>query len=243
MANNWFQFREFLIRQDRCAMKVGTDGVILGAWADPGSGNLALDIGTGTGLLALMLAQRSPGLSIEAIEIDGDAAAQATENVAESRFAGRIRIHHTGFAEYLQQEHRFDLIITNPPYFPEKVLSPDPQRVIARHSGSLGPDLLFGGSAGLLTDRGSLALIIPAGNENAMLAVARNSGLYPNRRMTVLPNPGKPAGRVCLQFGKTEGLYENRELIIETDGRMCYSPEFLALTAAFYPPREGRAAR
>jgi len=214
-------------------MKVGTDGVILGAWAEAGEGSRALDIGTGTGLLALMLCQRFGNLELTALEIDREAAEQAAENSTGSQFSSRIRVLHTGFESYVRQT-AFDLVICNPPYFHEQVFSPHPGRHRARSVAALTPEQLFGGVDNLLTPGGSFALIFPFIQEQGMLELAEKYSLYPNRRLEVIPSPGKEAKRVCLQLGRDKGMQENKKLIIEEGGRHVYSEAYRELTAAFY---------
>jgi len=234
MANNWFKFKQFLVRQDRCAMKVGTDGVILGAWANASDFSHALDVGTGTGLLALMLCQRFPGLHFDAIEIDSNAAEQARENAEASPFAGRVRVLNGDFESYRPEHIRYDFIVSNPPYFSEKVHSPDMARNMARNAGSLELSGLFKGMAQLLAVGGSFALIVPFSNREEVLQLAAGHDMHLNRRLLVIPAPGKEAKRICMQFSRTQGLAEDEQLIIETGGRHRYSDEYKALTAAFY---------
>ena len=131
MANDYFQFKQFTVYQQRCAMKVGTDGTLLGAWAQvPTESARILDIGTGTGLIALMLAQRFPQASVLGIDIDQDAVCQAKENVENSPFASRIKIEHANVMDY-NNEEGFDAIVSNPPYFVDALTCPDQQRTIA----------------------------------------------------------------------------------------------------------------
>ena len=155
-----FQFQQFYVRHDKCAMKVGTDGVLLGALATGGQN--ILDIGTGTGLCALMMAQRFPDSYITAIDIDNDACKQATENVAESPFSERIKVLHISLKDYASEsDGHFDSIISNPPYFEENINCPDKSRNDARHTSSLPFSELISCSKQLLTDDGTLTLILP----------------------------------------------------------------------------------
>ena len=137
MSNPYFQFKQFTVWHDKCAMKVGTDGVLLGAWASVQNAHKILDVGTGTGLVALMLAQRSlPDADIIALEIDGAAAGQARENVTRSPWKERVEVVQTDFRDY-QSSDKFDVIVSNPPYFVDSLECPDQQRNAARHNGSL----------------------------------------------------------------------------------------------------------
>ena len=148
MSDSSFLFKQFIVHHDRCAMKVGTDGVLLGAWAPVDQAHTALDVGTGTGLVALQLAQRNPHLRVTAVEIDAPAAAQAAENVAGSPWPDRIEVVCADFNDF-QPDGRFDLIVSNPPYFVDALPCPDRQRNTARHAGGLNYDLLFRRSARL----------------------------------------------------------------------------------------------
>lgn len=215
-------------------MKVGTDGVILGAWADPGKGGKALDVGTGTGLLAMMLCQRCENLLVDAVEIDCDAADQAKENIAASKFAGRIRLIHKDFRDFEREKPEYDLVISNPPYFSEKVFSPVQKRNIARNASALSPEVLISNSCRLLKGNGSLALILPASGEGNFRKIAEEYQLFPNRRLSIIPSPGKEPGRICLQFSRNRELSEDREMIIEAGGRHRYSEEYVRLTREFY---------
>ena len=184
MSNEYFQFKQFTVRHERCAMKVGTDGVLLGAWAPVEGVGRILDVGTGTGLVALQLAQRTASARITAIEIDPDAAAQAGENVAASPWSDRIEVVCGDFATFRQiatfdtfatpslvakptvaEEEGYDLIVSNPPYFTEALQCPDPRRCTARHTATLDYALLFRRGAALLAPGGELALIFPADAE------------------------------------------------------------------------------
>ena len=152
-------------------MKVGTDGVLLGAWAPVDQAHTALDVGTGTGLVALQLAQRNPHLRVTAVEIDAPAAAQAAENVAGSPWPDRIEVVCADFNDF-QPDGRFDLIVSNPPYFFDALPCPDRQRNTARHAGGLNYDLLFRRSARLLSEGGVVSIVIPSEVERAAASVA-----------------------------------------------------------------------
>lgn len=238
MSNEWFQFRQFLIRQDRSAMKVGTDGVLLGAWVGrSGSGNgKILDIGTGTGLVALMLAQRNPGAFITAIEIDKAAAAQAMENVQRSPWPDRIGIVQADFRDWQPAPGlKFDLIACNPPFFARSLKNPDIQRAMARHDEDLPLETLIRKSVGLLTPDGKIALIVPFGRADEAFDRAKEYGIFLHRRMNVRGHAGAPVKRVLLEWGRTGKTIENHNLVIETSVRGVYSEEYRNLTTEFYP--------
>ena len=145
MPNSSFEFKQFTIKQDKCAMKVGTDAVLLGSWATANGSHLILDVGTGTGIIAMMLAQKTIA-HIDAIDIDELACIQAAQNVSESKFFGRVEVMHTSLQQYVKNaQKKYDLIITNPPYFEQSLKSSDEQRSCARHADVLPFDELIDG--------------------------------------------------------------------------------------------------
>ncbi|NDW12710.1 methyltransferase domain-containing protein [Bacteroides sp. 214] len=233
MANSYFRFQQFTIWQDKCAMKVGTDGVLLGAWAPVTSACRVLDIGTGTGLVALMLAQRSEA-RITAIEIDGEAAEQARENVAQSPWQARIEVLHGDFLCYEPAE-KFDLIVSNPPYFVDSLHSPDAQRTNARHNNTLTYDTLLQHAAALLHPLGSIALILPTDVLSVVKDVAEKYHLFVNRQLNIITAPGKLSKRVLVSFTAESQPLKEDELLIEKS-RHVYSEEFAKLVEEFYLP-------
>lgn len=232
MPNSYFQFKQFTIWHDKCAMKVGTDGVLLGAWAAARRSKQILDIGTGTGLIALLLAQRNPEALITALEIDEAAASQAAGNVARSPWADRIEVVCNDFRLF-QTEKKFDLIVSNLPYFVDALNCPDKQRNLARHTCELNYELLFSRSAHLLWEQGGVSIIIPAEVEKLVVDTARKYKLYPDRRLRVFTKPGKPCRRVLLSFRSQEGECLEETLCIE-EAHHEYTPEYIALTRDFY---------
>lgn len=232
MSNNFFQFKHFTVWHDRCAMKVGTDGVLLGAWAPVEGCTNVLDVGTGTGLIALQLAQRAPQARIVGVEIDKAAAEQAEENIGRSAWKDRMTVLCCDFRNY-SSEVGFDLIVSNPPYFLDALKSPDKQRSVARHTDSLNYDLLFRHSSHLLQPHGVIAIIIPSEVEQTVEDVAWMHQLYPVRRMRVFTKPGKPCRRVMLAFSFEKRDCVNEELCIE-QAAGGYSKEYVDLTREFY---------
>lgn len=237
-----FKFKEFIILQDKCAMKIGTDGVLLGAWATIKNDTYSiLDIGTGTGVIALILAQRSTAENIEAIELDGDAFEQCTENFENSIWADRLFCFHAGFDEFVDQyteeepeeSELYDLIISNPPFYAEEVTSGNDARDIARQNTSLPFDELIIGASKLLTTNGIFSTIIPFKEEENFISLAKNNGLFPSRITRVKGNPSAETKRSLLEFTRIEKDILHNELTIETE-RHQYTPEYIALTKAFY---------
>lgn len=233
-----FKFKQFTIHQDRTAMKVGTDGVLLGAWAPIApTAQRILDIGTGTGLIALMLAQRYPSLNITAIDIDESSIEQATENIKNSPFAQYITTHHTSLQDYNPKE-KYDAIVCNPPYFVASLKCPDSQRTQARHTDSLSFDELLSHSARLLNDEGSLSVILPVTEGNQLIALASQYGFTLTQQVHVLPTPTSAPKRLLMYFTKksmvnSQQSIVNSQLIIEL-ARHQYTPEYITLTRDFY---------
>lgn len=236
MANFFFKFKQFTIFQDQCAMKVGTDGVLLGAWSDVSACEDILDVGTGTGLISLMLAQRSPNAYIVAIDIDEDCSIQAKQNIGQSIFANQINVQQISFQDFLNNsKKRFDLIVSNPPYFQNALKSPDISRNYARHDNTLSYKEIIAASDFLLNEKGRIALILPSDLKQKVIDDATRANLYPSRITNVFPLPHKPAKRILIELIKNAPSITRIEnhLIIATD-RHCYSEVFKNLTKEFY---------
>ena len=243
MASEGFQFKQFYIRHDRCAMKVGTDGVVLGCWAitppypsPQGREIRILDIGTGSGLIARMLMQRFPEAEVEAIDIDEAAVEQARENGVNA-YLSRLQDWKNDKCP-MSNDKCYNLIVSNPPYFQNSLKNPDKGRELARHTDSLSYSELLHHSARLLTGDGQLALILPAESEAEIIALARTEGLSLVRVTRVYSKVSKPARRVLLQFARSasqEGELTPIEdqLVLEDDhgGR---SEAYRELTKDFY---------
>ncbi len=230
-----FQFKEFRIRQERSAMKVGTDGVLLGAWTSLSHRpDTILDIGAGTGLIALMLAQRSEAETIDAVEAEGAAFEECVENFEASPWGDRLFCYHAGFAEFAEEiEDSYDLIVSNPPYFESQVGGGDPARDRARQLAALPFDELLHGVHHLLAPDGRFALILPYTAEVAFLQEAESLGLFPSRITHVKGNPNASVKRSLLELSREEGPYKQNTLTIEWE-RHQYTPEYKALTKDFY---------
>ncbi len=217
-------------------MKVGTDAVILGAWTSISHAERALDIGTGTGLLALMLAQRNLKVTIDAIEIEKNSAQQAASNFSLSKFSSRLKSHDISFSEFLGIQHSqpYDLIICNPPYFSASLRAPVKERSLARHDDSLSLEELFKGVASLLHSNGRFSLILPAGAYDRSKRIAEKYALYPARILHVKPIPDKEPIRICMEYSFEPGTTEEKTLLIEEGGRHIYSKDYIKLTNDFY---------
>jgi tRNA1Val (adenine37-N6)-methyltransferase len=219
-------------------MKVGTDGVLLGAWASlTGCEGRILDVGTGTGLIALMAAQRTTGTLIDAIEIDPAAAEQARQNAEDSPWADRISIEAVSLQEFSERADRpqYDHILSNPPYFVDSLRSPDAGREAARHAGWLTYDELVAGVVRLLTPDGRFSVIFPYEESAIFVVRAAIEGLYCVRRTHVHTTPGRPVKRVLLNFSRTRPVsVEEETLVIENVDRNGYSDAYRQLTRDFY---------
>lgn len=231
MPNSFFSFKKFTIHHDRCAMKVGTDGVLLGAWTDVTHSKHLLDIGSGTGLVALMLAQRCPG-EITGIEIDKEAVEQSRENVAASPWKERIEILWQDVCQYTP-DSLYDTIVSNPPYFVDSLKCPDGQRNTARHSDTLDAEQLIEKAASLLHPSGRFSVIIPSDLCDRFIQTAASYGLHPSRHTQVITRPSLPPKRSLLEFRKEITACATDELLIELD-RHVYSEAYIALTKDFY---------
>lgn len=228
MAKPAFRFKQFTVQQDRTALKVGTDGVLFGAWVAYGDARRMLDVGTGTGLLALIAAQRSPLIRVDALEIDPEAAAQAAENVADSPWSERITVHAAD-ARNWPVERAYDLVVCNPPYYAGYSDPADPRVAVAKH----GDQLLFTDLVELavqaLLPGGRLALIIPLHREREFLAIAAARGLHPQRRCAVRYVAHRPAKRVLLELGTAQGPLREEELQVENTGPFDYTQQYRSL--------------
>ncbi|MBO5444114.1 MAG: methyltransferase [Muribaculaceae bacterium] len=207
-----FRFKQFALWHHRSAMKVGVDGVLVGAWTDVDGARSILDVGTGCGLIALMMAQRQPDARITGIEMDLPSVEEARENVASSPWHDRIEIVHGSFPSALDNP-KFDLIVSNPPFFDSGISSPDTPREKARHQAELSPASLIAGSGSLLNPGGSLAMIIPADMSVSIENQAMASGYTMLRKCPVRGNHEKPVKRVLLQWriSSPEDILKNTE--------------------------------
>jgi len=235
MSLSPFQFKQFSVGQDRCAMKIGTDGVLLGAWAPiEHAPNSILDVGAGTGVIALQLAQRSNASLIDAIEIDEDAYEQCTENFEESPWNDRLFCYHASFQEFVSEiDEQYDLIVSNPPFYSEDYKTRNPARNKARFSEALPTEHLINGAALLLSERGVFATIIPESSIITFLDIAKKAGFYLNKLVSVKGTPNSPIKRYLLALSFKKTAFKEQSLIIETK-RHDYTKEYLNLVQDFY---------
>lgn len=230
-----FRFKEFSVEQDKCAMQIGTDGVLLGAWTTiPKNTFSILDIGAGTGVIALQMAQRSQAELIDAIEIEENAYEQCVENFENSPWNDRLFCYHASLEEFTEEiDESYDLIVSNPPFYDEDFTSVEATRNTARFTEALPFSELIKNVAKLLSEKGNFSLIIPHKNQEEVLQLAKEAGLYLQKITLVQGNADTPVKRNLLQFGFTEVALEKTQLVIEKE-RHQYTQEYKDLVKAFY---------
>lgn len=215
-------------------MKVGVDAVLLGAWCNMAGVTQILDIGTGSGIISLMLAQRSEAM-INAIEIDPLAAGQASSNVSCSPWPGRICVRNISLQDFLLcNNHRYDMIVCNPPFFNNSLLSPAPGRNQSRHTGEMPHDLLAMAFSQLTIPAGSCCVILPLPESMLFESLMKTNDFYPTRKMLVYPKPGKMANRLMIQFERNHEYELKEEILKIRNNDNTYSNAYKELTSAFY---------
>lgn len=236
MPNDVFEFKKFRIKQSKCAMKVGTDAVLLGSWVSVEGCKRVLDIGTGTGIIALMLAQKA-SVNITALEIDQASFEQATDNVDESSYKGQIIVINKAFQDYwTTDKEKFDLIVSNPPYFIDSLKSNDTTRSTARHADVLPFNELIEGVTAILSPKGKLCLILPKKEAEYFCKLAEQKNLYLSKLLRVRNSPDKEEDkRHIMQFSFGKHHFTEEILYIRTSSNpQQYSPEYKQLTMDYY---------
>jgi tRNA1Val (adenine37-N6)-methyltransferase len=231
-----FQFKQFSVNQDQTAMKIGTDGVLLGAWTPiENNPKSVLDIGTGTGIIALMLAQRSDAEQIDALEIDESAYEQAVENFENSPWGDRLFCFHAGLDEFVDDpEDEYDLIVSNPPFFSEDYRSENEQRDLARFQEAMPFEELVEAADLLLSENGIFSVIIPFNEEDRFIKLCAEVELFPIKITRVKGTKNTKIIRSLLAFKRYElAVLTADELVIEISRRE-YTPEYISLTKDFY---------
>jgi len=226
-----FRFKQFSVDDSKCAMKVGTDAVILGAWVNLDNADTILDIGTGCGVIALMIAQRSKAI-ITAIDIDESASIQSNENFLASPWNERLVTVH-GAVQELNTENHFDLIVCNPPFFKNALKAPDRQRNIARHNDELSFESLLVSVDRLLNNCGTFAFILPNDEAQQVITIAAAHQLYPNRCCNIISRDGKSPNRLLIQLCRKESVIERETLKIRDQNNQ-YTFQYKELTKDFY---------
>ncbi|MFY9241918.1 MAG: methyltransferase [Polaribacter sp.] len=236
--NKPFQFKEFIVNQDKSAMKIGTDAVLLGAWCSVDHYlDTILDIGSGTGIIALMLAQRSDALTIDAVEIDENAYEQTVANFEESDWADRLYCYNSSFQEFAkeisEEEETYDLIISNPPFYTDNFETENDARNKARFTSSLSFLELITGVVKILSSNGKFAVVIPYKEEEIFINLAKENKLFLNRICRVQGNPTSEIKRTLLEFSFYQSEITEEHLIIEIE-RHQYTEQYISLTKDFY---------
>ena len=237
MPNPYFQFKKFTVWHDKCAMKVGTDGVLLGTWVTVFPEDSVLDVGTGTGLIAMIVAQRNCNAIINAIDIDESACGQAIENIEKSPFKDRINVIHKSFADY-RTDKKYDLIISNPPFFKKSLKCPDEKRSMARHNDSLPLKQLIEHAVTMLSENGRIALILPIQLSEELDFIIATHRLFAIRRTKIIPAEGLHPKRFLIELS-TKNITEKYDvkaantLTLETKDRK-RTQQYAELTKEFY---------
>ena len=229
-----FCFKQFSVNDDRCAMKIGTDGVLLGAWVDVKGAKRVLDVGTGSGLISMMIAQRNEYAIITGIDIDAGAVVQAKENVKDSPWVDRIEVMECDFNDPVELDGmEFDLIVSNPPFYTADTRSDDVQRAMARNASSLPLPLLMTNAERLLSADGVLSIIVPSDEAKFVIGEGALNTLFLVRKCEVCSRVGNAPKRTLLEFSRRIVTTEQSEMVIygEDDG---YTEEFMELTKGFY---------
>lgn len=229
-----FKFKQFAIRDDKCSMKVGTDAVLLGSWVNVGYSENILDIGTGSGVIALMLAQRSEA-QIMAIDIDDASIEQAKSNVSSSAWGNKISLSNKSLQEFCKDHpKKYNLVVTNPPYFSNALRSPKEKRNLAKHNDKLSYDELINGVKKLLDDYGRFGLILPENEHQVFKDKAVINGLFPLRTLSIYPKKGRAKKRVLSEYSfHRQCSVDNSNLIIRNDDDT-FTEEYKNLTQDFY---------
>ncbi len=231
-----FQFKQFSIQQDRCAMKVGTDGVLLGAWCPVDHKPFSIvDLGTGTGVIALMLAQRCAAEQIDAVEIDEEAYEQAVDNFENSPWSDRLFCFHAGLDEFMEEpEDEYDLFVSNPPFYSEDFKTTHEQRDLARFQDAMPFEDLVEAADLLLSENGVFAVIIPFKEEERFIDLCATFELYPVRVTRVKGTPDTPIIRSLLAFKRYELSTLTADVLVIETARHQYTEDYIALTQDFY---------
>lgn len=234
MASQEFVFKQFTILQDKCAMKVGTDAVLLGSWVNTNGAKKILDIGTGTGIIALMLAQKSEA-KVDAIDLDENAFLQAVQNANNCRWNSRINIFHISLQKCsVPQNDKYDLIVSNPPYFVDSSKAMEEARTNARHTDQLPFDDLLDGVIRLLDANGSFYVILPTKESQVFREMAEKQNLFLTKSTRVITRNDKPEKRLLMKFEFTKKEILENSIVIEKDTRHTYTDEYKELTKDYY---------
>ncbi|MFL2589345.1 MAG: tRNA1(Val) (adenine(37)-N6)-methyltransferase [Parvicellaceae bacterium] len=229
-----FNFKKFSIHQNNAAMKIGTDGILIGAWVNVSNKFKALDIGSGTGIISLMLCQRNLNLELDSVELSPDAIMDAKINIENCDWKKRIKLFHQDLKDF-HPDSSYDLIVSNPPYFKESLQPNNSERSKARHQNDLKLEDILKFSKQHLTKDGSLNIILPIEQKSEAIEFAKKYGFSSVRECAVYPKPNKSPHRILIEFSRSENKQMIKEsLVIEEAGRHNYSEDYKKLTREFY---------
>src|ERR1043165_8171653 len=234
MSNHTFAFKQFSIIQDKCAMKVGTDAVLLGSWVNASHAKTILDIGTGTGVIALMLAQKSAA-RIDAIDIDKNAFIQATENVNNCPWKDHIDVHHISLQQFAKEsDHKYDIIVSNPPYFVDSSKASEESRTNARHTDQLPFKELLDGVLKLLHPTGKFYVILPTKESELFRDEAEKHKFFLTKQTRIITRTDKPEKRLLMRYEFIQRAFSEDSITIEKDERHSYTDEYKEMTKDYY---------
>jgi len=228
-----FRFKQFSVSDDKSAMKVGTDAVLLGVSTDICKAGTILDVGTGCGVIALILAQRSD-VKIEAIDIDKSSIEDAMDNFNKSPWSGRLKAFHTSLQDYANEsKFAYDLIVSNPPFFENSLESPDVKKKLSKHSDTLSHSELITSVARLLSPNGKFEVILPFTEREKFVNLALIENLFCSREILISPKMGKNPNRIILQFNREKSKRKILELMVRNQDNS-FTEEYISLTKDFY---------
>ncbi len=229
-----FRFRQFSMHHHRSTMKIGTDAVLLGIWTAVEGATTILDVGTGSGVIALLLASRASHAAIDAVDIDEDSCREAAENFDRSPFKERMRVFHDDFQRFsASRNEKYDLIVSNPPFFVNDMPSSHAKKVLARHTQTMDYRSLLKGAVKLLAPGGNFSLVLPYAQKQFFVSLAAERGLYLQREMLIFPKPCYPPNRINMQFGfEKTGLRSEKFVIRNEDGS--FTPMYKAFVGDYY---------
>ncbi len=230
-----FRFKQFAVSHANSSMRVGTDAVILGSWVELKNSKKILDIGTGSGIIAMMMAQKNEGAQIKAIDIDENSISEASQNFKQSPWSERLEAECIALQNYgLSHKNQFDHIVSNPPFFSKSTPSPEKARHNARHTDTLSAVDFYNYSKLLLSEIGRISLIIPFDSSAYWIKTAERCTLFPSRITNVISYPGKPLERLLIEFSNEKLIIESSEFCIRKGKGLAYSEDYMQLTQDFY---------